>query len=112
MQVSETYIPLQPHELLTQIIKALREAGMTILISSHVLSDLAELCTSVGIMELGYLVESASLQELYRRLGHSSIFMSTLGSPKRISLHSRRPRNHFPQARTPASIITVLERCD
>jgi len=32
----------------------LQEAGMTILISSHVLSDLAELCTSVGIM--GYLV--------------------------------------------------------
>jgi len=30
---------------------------MTILISSHVLSDLAELCTSVGIMELGYLVK-------------------------------------------------------
>ncbi|MEO1342328.1 MAG: ABC transporter ATP-binding protein, partial [Cyanobacteria bacterium J06635_13] len=31
-----------------QIIKVLQEAGMTILISSHVLSDLAELCTSVG----------------------------------------------------------------
>jgi ABC-2 type transport system ATP-binding protein len=45
-----------------EIIKTLQEAGMTILISSHVLSDLAELCTSVGIMELGYLVESASLK--------------------------------------------------
>ncbi|MGL4379051.1 MAG: ABC transporter ATP-binding protein, partial [Microcoleaceae cyanobacterium] len=51
-----------------EIIKALRDAGMTIVISSHVLSDLAELCTSVGIMELGYLVESAPLQELYQRL--------------------------------------------
>ena len=30
-----------------EIIKALQAAGMTILISSHVLSDLAELCTSV-----------------------------------------------------------------
>ncbi|MFB2923894.1 ABC transporter ATP-binding protein [Aerosakkonema funiforme] len=63
------------------IIKALREAGMTILISSHVLSDLAELCTSVGIMELGYLVESCSLQELYRRLSRQQIVMSSLGSP-------------------------------
>jgi len=62
-----------------EIIKVLREAGMTILISSHVLSDLAELCTSVGIMELGYLVESASLKELYRRLGRQQIFLSTLG---------------------------------
>ena len=63
-----------------EIIKALREAGMTILISSHVLSDLAELCTSVGIMEFGYLVESASLQELYRRLSRQQIVMSTLGN--------------------------------
>ncbi len=63
-----------------EIIKTLQEAGMTVLISSHVLSDLAELCTSVGIMELGYLVESASLQELYQRLGRQQIFLSTLGS--------------------------------
>ena len=63
-----------------EIIKILQEAGMTILISSHVLSDLAELCTSVGIMELGYLVESASLPELYKRLSRQEIFVSTLGS--------------------------------
>ncbi len=62
-----------------EIIKALREAGMTILISSHVLSDLAELCTSVGIMELGYLVESTSLRDLYRRLSRQQIQVSALG---------------------------------
>lgn len=63
-----------------QIIKALQEAGMTILISSHVLSDLAELCTFVGIMELGFLVESASLKELYQRLSQPQIILSTLDS--------------------------------
>lgn len=62
-----------------EIIKALQQAGMTVVISSHVLSDLAELCTWVGIMELGYLVESAPLQELYQRLGKQQIFMATLG---------------------------------
>lgn len=62
-----------------EIIKTLQEAGMTIVISSHVLSDLEELCSSVGIMELGYLVESASKQELYRRLSRQQIFLSTLG---------------------------------
>ena len=62
-----------------QIIKVLQEAGMTILISSHVLSDLAELCTSVGIMELGFLVESASLEKLYQRLSRQQIILSTLG---------------------------------
>ncbi|ALF56132.1 phosphatase [Nostoc piscinale CENA21] len=62
-----------------EIIKALQEAGMTILISSHVLSDLAELCTSIGIMELGFLVESASLEQLYQRLARQQIILSTLG---------------------------------
>ncbi|MCL6434049.1 MAG: ABC transporter ATP-binding protein [Leptolyngbyaceae cyanobacterium HOT.MB2.61] len=62
------------------IIKILREAGMTVLISSHILSDLEELCTSVGIMEMGFLVESASLESLYRRLSGQQIMVSTLGS--------------------------------
>jgi ABC-2 type transport system ATP-binding protein len=62
-----------------QIIKTLQEAGMTIIISSHVLSDLAELCTSVGIMELGFLVESCRLSDLYQRLSHQQILINTLG---------------------------------
>lgn len=63
-----------------EIIKVLQEAGMTILISSHVLSDLAELCSSVGIMELGYLVESTSLGELYQRLSRQHLVIASLGS--------------------------------
>jgi ABC-2 type transport system ATP-binding protein len=62
-----------------QIIKTLQEAGMTIIISSHVLSDLAELCTSVGIMELGFLVESCRLTDLYQRLSHQQILIGTRG---------------------------------
>ncbi len=62
-----------------EVIKTLQKAGMTILISSHVLSDLAELCTSVGIMELGFLVESSSLKDLYSRLSRQQILISTLG---------------------------------
>ncbi len=63
-----------------ETIKVLQEAGMTVLISSHVLSDLAELCTSVGIMELGYLVESCSLTDLYQSQSRQQIFISTLGN--------------------------------
>ncbi|OKH28064.1 ABC transporter ATP-binding protein [Chroogloeocystis siderophila] len=69
-----------------EIIKVLQEAGMTVLISSHVLSDLAELCTSVGIMELGYLVESALLQDLYWRLSRRQILLSTLGDLKELQI--------------------------
>lgn len=62
-----------------ELITILREAGMTIVISSHILSDLAELCTSVGIMELGYLIERTSLQQLYQELSQQHILISTLG---------------------------------
>lgn len=67
-----------------EIIKVLQKAGMTVLISSHVLSDLAQLCTSVGIMELGYLVESTSLPELYQRLSQQAIMLSFLGELKLV----------------------------
>ncbi len=76
-----------------EIIKTLQEAGMTILISSHVLSDLAELCTSVGIMELGYLVESAPLKELYQRLSRQQILISTLGQVEALKAELKQ----FPQ---------------
>ncbi|MEC4804202.1 MAG: ABC transporter ATP-binding protein [Jaaginema sp. PMC 1079.18] len=78
-----------------EIIKVLQEAGMTILISSHVLSDLAELCTSVGIMEMGFLVESASLKDLYRRLARQQIIISTLGDLDELKTELR----HFSLAR-------------
>ncbi|NJN01644.1 MAG: ABC transporter ATP-binding protein [Leptolyngbyaceae cyanobacterium RM1_1_2] len=70
-----------------EVIKTLQTVGMTILISSHVLSDLAELCTAIGIMELGFLVESAPLQELYQRLSRQQIWLSTQDDPQKVADH-------------------------
>ncbi|MDX2098298.1 MAG: ABC transporter ATP-binding protein [Leptolyngbyaceae cyanobacterium bins.59] len=69
------------------IIRGLQRQGMTILISSHILSDLAEFCTSIGIMELGRLVESAPLQELYNRLSQEQIIITSLNGPDTIQAH-------------------------
>ncbi len=71
--------PISRHQF-REMIKVLQEAGMTILISSHVLSDLAEICTSIGIMELGYLVESSSLSELYQRYPQEELFIAVLNN--------------------------------
>jgi ABC-2 type transport system ATP-binding protein len=74
------------------IIKSLQQQGMTILISSHILSDLAEICTSIGIMELGNLVESSGLQALYDRSNQDQqqILISTLGKVEDLQLALKR----------------------
>ena len=48
-----------------QTIKTLQQVGITILISSHILSDLEDFCTAIGIMEQGRLVQSGQLHTLY-----------------------------------------------
>lgn len=67
-----------------EIVKTLREAGMTILISSHILSDLAELCTSIGSIEYGCLVESAPLPEIYRRFSRPYLLITVLDKLERL----------------------------
>lgn len=67
-----------------EIIKVLQASGMTIFISSHVLSDLAELCTAIGIMELGCLVESTALNTLYERRSCRQLRISVLEGLDRL----------------------------
>ncbi len=52
-----------------ELLKELRRMGKTILISSHILHELSELCTRIGIVEAGELVTEGSLDEIYTRLG-------------------------------------------
>ena len=50
------------------LFKELKRMGKTILISSHVLSELADCCTSIGIIERGQLLMHGSIEEVYRRI--------------------------------------------
>ncbi len=55
-----------------ELLKELRAMGKTIVISSHILFELAELCTHVGIVEQGKLVYSGPMSEIMEKtaLGH------------------------------------------
>ena len=55
---------LEMKALLTE----LKGMGKTILISSHILSELADFCTSIGIIERGKLLAAGSIQEIQRQL--------------------------------------------
>ncbi|MCG8404871.1 MAG: ABC transporter ATP-binding protein [Phycisphaerales bacterium] len=50
-----------------ELLKELRRMGKTIIISSHILHELAELCTTVGIIERGELLFHGSLEDIVRR---------------------------------------------
>lgn len=50
------------------LLKELRRMGKTILISSHILTELADCCTSIGIIERGQLLMHGPIQEVYRRI--------------------------------------------
>ncbi|MEO1973324.1 MAG: ABC transporter ATP-binding protein [Pirellulaceae bacterium] len=50
------------------LLKELRRMGKTILISSHILTELADCCTSIGIIERGQLLMHGPIHEVYRRI--------------------------------------------
>ena len=53
---------------LRELLKELRRMGKTILVSSHILHELSQLCTRIGIIEAGRLVAEGSLADIYRKL--------------------------------------------
>ena len=50
------------------LLKELRRMGKTIIISSHILSELADCCSSIGIIERGKLLMSGPIDDVYRRI--------------------------------------------
>ncbi len=50
------------------LFKELRRMKKTILISSHILSELADCCSSVGIVERGQLLLHGPIQDVYKRI--------------------------------------------
>jgi len=58
------------------LLKELRRMGKTILISSHILTELADCCTSIGIIERGQLLMHGPIDDVYRRSSSPTAWMS------------------------------------
>ena len=50
------------------LLNELKGMGKTILVSSHILSELADFCTMIGIIERGKLLAAGSITEITRKL--------------------------------------------
>jgi ABC-2 type transport system ATP-binding protein len=85
-----------------ELLRELKRMGKTIMISSHILSELEEICDHIGIIERGRLVFSGTLEEIRSRLGiQSKVRVKVEGNPdKAVQLLSA-----LPQIRQ----VTVLE---
>jgi ABC-2 type transport system ATP-binding protein len=59
---------------LRELLKELRSMGKTIMISSHILTELAEMCTHIGIIEHGNLLASGDVASIMRSLQPHRVF--------------------------------------
>jgi ABC-2 type transport system ATP-binding protein len=75
------------------LLNELKGMGKTILISSHILSELADFCTSIGIIERGKLLAAGSIQEIQSQLrSHRVLKVRVLDAS--ISVAESVLRNH------------------
>src|SRR5690348_11947194 len=64
----------------TEYIREARDAGRSVLLSSHILAEVEKVCDTVTIIRNGRTVESGSLEEL-RHLTRSTVTAVTRGDP-------------------------------
>jgi ABC-2 type transport system ATP-binding protein len=66
---------------LKELIRGVNRMGTTVFITSHVLPDLEEICTSLGIMEKGKLLRVGKIEDVMRGAGHvRRVRMKTAGT--------------------------------
>ncbi len=69
-----------------EMVKELHEQGKTILISSHLLTDLAEICTDIGIIDAGRMVVCGSMEEILNQLKASKPVIITVDQNREAAL--------------------------
>ena len=62
---------------LRNLLRSLRDQGTTILISSHILTELEGFCTSIGLMEKGRMVRSGTIEEITAAESHYRVVRLT-----------------------------------
>ncbi|MCG8448103.1 MAG: ABC transporter ATP-binding protein, partial [Pirellulales bacterium] len=55
------------------LLKELRNMGKTIMVSSHILPELADICNKIGIIERGELIVNADVDEVMRQVRQQTV---------------------------------------
>jgi ABC-2 type transport system ATP-binding protein len=71
---------------LRELLKELRALGKTVMISSHILTELAEMCTHIAIIERGNLLAAGDVQTILRSLQpHRTLELRVLEGADRVA---------------------------
>jgi len=63
--------PLGMKQLRELILRLNRDRGTTIFMNTHLISEVSQTCTSIGVLSLGKLVFQGSVTEVNKRFGHA-----------------------------------------
>jgi ABC-2 type transport system ATP-binding protein len=66
------------------LLRKLGEMGKTIIVSSHILPELADVCNKVGIIDRGELKQNAEVTEVIRMVRQHTVLMITPHRPEQI----------------------------
>jgi ABC-2 type transport system ATP-binding protein len=94
-----------------ELLRELKRMGKTIMISSHILSELEEICDHIGIIEHGQLVFSGTIEDIRPRLGiHSKVRVKVVNNQdKAVELLSALPQINQVQAMGDNILVTFNE---
>jgi ABC-2 type transport system ATP-binding protein len=96
-----------------ELLKELRRMGKTILISSHILTELADCCTSIGIIERGELLMSGPIESVYRKIRRNRIVEIRFLENEEAGLSVLRSSPHLRAIeKSPTRVIAELETDD
>lgn len=70
--------PEGTHEF-RELLKDLRKQGKTILLSSHLLSEVQQVCNRIGIIYKGKIIDAGPLRQVEKRAGAETIFITVKG---------------------------------
>jgi ABC-2 type transport system ATP-binding protein len=69
-----------------ELLRELKRMGKTIFFSSHILTEVADVCTSIAILEAGHLVAYGNMAEMKNRLRPHRLFQArVLGDTVRLT---------------------------
>ncbi len=89
------------------LLKELRRMGKTILISSHILTELADCCTSIGIIERGKMLLHGPMGEVYNQIKGNQVVIAQIDSKLDLALSIIRSNPQVRNVQVDGNRVTI-----